>query len=176
MRRHPTFAMLGVAAVLLSVHLLTVDIKELFTPMVTLAVAAFAAGAYAHAPRTYWLAALLPALVAVVDVTRRRARSSRSAHEHAQARRRAHATVVLDWRPRCAVIDVRDTARGGGAPSRGPGPDTAWPACASAWRSPAASWRPDRPAAAGSRSAHGSPDRRARAGTDRTHAPRRPAR
>ena len=48
MRRHPTSAMLGVAAVLLSVHLLTVDIKELFTPMVTLVVAAFAVGAYAR--------------------------------------------------------------------------------------------------------------------------------
>ncbi len=69
MRRHATAALLGVAVILLSIHFLAADVKDLFTPMVTLVVGAFAAGAYAQAPRAYWLGALLPVLVGVVDLT-----------------------------------------------------------------------------------------------------------
>lgn len=71
MRRHATFALLGSTAIMLPVHLAFADISDLFAPMLTIVVAAFGAGAYAEAPRTYLLAAWLPIVVSIVDVTAR---------------------------------------------------------------------------------------------------------
>ncbi len=75
MRRHAIAALLGMIAILLAVHLLGADVQELFAPMVT-SRRRLRAGAYADAPRTYWLGALPP---------RRRAsgRTSRAANARA---------------------------------------------------------------------------------------------
>jgi signal transduction histidine kinase len=69
MRRHAAAALVGVTAIVLLVHVTATDVTLLFTPIVTIVVAAFAAGAYTDASRTYLLGALLPAIVAIVVLT-----------------------------------------------------------------------------------------------------------
>lgn len=69
MRRHAAAVLLGVTAIVLAVHLTATDVTLLFTPIATIVVAAFGAGAYTDAPRAYLLGALLPVIVAVVVLT-----------------------------------------------------------------------------------------------------------
>ena len=69
MRRHAVAAFCGVVGTELAVHLLGADVTMLFAPMLVLPVAAYATGAYVDAPRTYWLGASLPAVVAIVNLT-----------------------------------------------------------------------------------------------------------
>lgn len=69
MRRHAAAALLGITAIVLLVHFTATEVTQLFTPIATIVVAAFAAGAYTDAPRTYLLGALLPVIVTVVVLT-----------------------------------------------------------------------------------------------------------
>ena len=69
MRRHAVAAFCGVVGMELAVHLLGADVTMLFAPMLVIPVAAYATGAYVDAPRTYWLGASLPVVVALVNLT-----------------------------------------------------------------------------------------------------------
>jgi len=69
LRRHAAAALAGVTLIVLLAHFALTDMTPLFTPVATIVVAAFAAGAYTEAPRTYLLGALLPGIVAVVVLT-----------------------------------------------------------------------------------------------------------
>jgi len=69
MRRHAVAAFCGVVGTELAVHLLGTDVTMLFAPMLVIPVAAYATGAYVDAPRTYWLGASVPAVVALVNLT-----------------------------------------------------------------------------------------------------------
>ncbi len=77
MRRHAVAAFCSVLGIELVVQFFGgTEVSLLFAPMAVLPVATYALGAYVDAPRTYWLAATVPIVVAVVNLTGEDSRST----------------------------------------------------------------------------------------------------